>query len=179
MHQKDFRGKAGFTLIEMLMVILLVAILAAVAIPQFIDFRVEARDAATQAALGAVRTAIANQAAQMKIRCNAAPGVFPALASLNANNVVTGGDCAIGEVTVAAERQFVPSPSLPVNPWGAAQSNTVTTSAEDPHVPDEDCAGVAFVPGAGDGWCYNPTTGQFWANSNNSTHVSASKEDTY
>ena len=45
--------------VPLVMVILLVGILAAVAIPEFIDLRRDARNAATQGALGGVRSAIA------------------------------------------------------------------------------------------------------------------------
>src|SRR4029079_3742435 len=89
----------GFTLIEMLMVILLVAILAAVAIPQFVDFRTEAKNAATNAALGALRTGIATQIGQMVLRCSAASGTLPLAAQIAANDITTGGvPCTVGMV---------------------------------------------------------------------------------
>ncbi len=72
-------------MIEILMVILLVAILAALAVPQFVDFRVEAKDAAVNSALGAMRIGIQNAAAQMKVRCNATSGTYPSVASLWSN----------------------------------------------------------------------------------------------
>ena len=48
----------GFTLIELITVIVTVGILSGVAIPRFIDMSTEARDAADEGALAGIRTAL-------------------------------------------------------------------------------------------------------------------------
>ena len=65
---KRLRSQAGFTLIELVMVILLLGILMTVAIPNFQDFRTEARNAATNAALGGIRSALAISRAAIALK---------------------------------------------------------------------------------------------------------------
>ena len=58
------RGKDGFTLVEILVVVLIVALLAAIVIPNLLRSRVNADDAAAQAALKAISTALETYASK-------------------------------------------------------------------------------------------------------------------
>ena len=62
--QKLLREERGFTLIELVMVIVVLGILAAVAIPKFTDLRSNARLSAESGVLGAVRGGIASAHAE-------------------------------------------------------------------------------------------------------------------
>lgn len=56
--------KSGFTLIELVMVIVILGILSAIAIPKFADLTTQANISATKSGLGAMRSVIAIQYAQ-------------------------------------------------------------------------------------------------------------------
>ena len=53
------RNKKGFTLIELVMVIVILGILAAIAIPKFVDLTTSAKTSAGKGGLGAIRSVIA------------------------------------------------------------------------------------------------------------------------
>ena len=156
--QKPRRHEEGFTLIEIVMVILLIAILAAVTIPQFMDFRKEAKDAAIQGALGALRGSVALAVSAIALKEDPAtnPPAYPTLAELQGNAFLAAAPNL--HPVMAGKAMVDASQGLPENPW------TKTTTVQD-------CTGQAkaallAAPNNNNGWCYNPTTGMIWPNSN-------------
>lgn len=73
------RNEKGFTLIEIVMVIILLGILAAVAIPRFIDLSVKAKEGATRGILGGSRGTISIAYANNALHGHAG---WPAIGSL-------------------------------------------------------------------------------------------------
>ncbi len=58
------RNQNGFTLIELVVVIVILGILAAVAVPKFVDMQVDARKSAVQGLYGGIKSAVALAHAQ-------------------------------------------------------------------------------------------------------------------
>ena len=82
------RGEQAFTLVELVIVIAIVGILAAIAIPRFIDIRTEAYNSQRDSILGSVRAGILTTASRNQV--SGGSGTFPP--NLEATwNGITGG----------------------------------------------------------------------------------------
>jgi MSHA pilin protein MshA len=60
----SLRDKRGFTLIELVIIIVILGILSVVAIPKYVDMQEEAREASIRGALGNMRSALSIQYAK-------------------------------------------------------------------------------------------------------------------
>ena len=86
------KNKGGFTLIELVMVIIILGILAAVAIPRYYDMQLEARNASIMAGLGGIKSAWAISIARYKTE--------PSVTTLK--DAIDGGALgAAGKITIS------------------------------------------------------------------------------
>jgi prepilin-type N-terminal cleavage/methylation domain-containing protein len=85
MHRitSGIRGQRGFTLIEIIMVIVLLGIIAAIAIPKYIDLRTEAADATASGIVGAIVSSASIGYADLVTHNSAS--TFPNFTTLDAN----------------------------------------------------------------------------------------------
>jgi MSHA pilin protein MshA len=125
----------GFTLIELVIVIVILGILAAVAIPKFIDLTTQAKQSSCKGALGGVRSGVAIFYANKAATTGTA--TWPTLDELKGTAVMAQG--------------------MPANPY-------YTNSSEAVDVTDGAGKTKGDTVGSSAGWVYNSSTGEFWSN---------------
>lgn len=151
---------SGFTMIELLMVITLVAILGSMALPQFLDFRNEARMASIRHNLSALRSELKNQYQQALLRCGATPQtIYPGSTSLlyalgfllqynDVTKVVSGGIqvCTPSQIQNPLERKFFDSSSVNLaHAWDFGTDLGVEYGADEWQLPENPQA-AALAP---------------------------------
>lgn len=133
----DFRNnEKGFTLIELVIIIVVLGILAAVAIPKYQNITAEANQAATRSVLGGLRSGITIFYANAAVTTGTA--IWPALAELE---------------TIGTVMEQV----IPKNPY------QTSTNAPDSIVTGVTRGTIVGIRG---GWAYKASTGEIWPNTN-------------
>ena len=146
------KARNGFTLVEILIVVVILGILAAIVIPQFTEASNEARTSSLVSDLQTVRS----QIELFKIQhTDGLPGAFGTTVSVA--DALTMYSNTLGDTSVAQ----VPAPGrfgpylqkIPTNPFATANSNVIQEVTTNPTTGDGD-----------PGWFFNTVTGAFGAN---------------
>ena len=130
------RTSRAFTLIELVAVIVVLAILAGIAIPQYIDYSSNAKISSTKGVLGGVRSAVANFYANSSVTGTAA---YPTLTQLQ----------TVGTVL---------SEPMPINPFNGA--STITSSTWTATCPVAGSYGWDYDPTTGRFWANSSGEGE-------------------
>jgi len=96
MRKANFRK--AFTLIELMVVVAIIAILAAIAIPQYKNYQLKAKTAEAKMNIGAIRTSEEAYAAENNyyVATNWEPATVPGVTPANFNATTTNGFAYIG-----------------------------------------------------------------------------------
>lgn len=136
MFRKSGNGRSGFTLIEMMIVMVILGIFVAAVIPRYVDMVARSKESSAKGSLGGFRSAISIYYANEALTTGIA--TFPPIDSLRVVGVVM-------------------TMSIPKNPYQAesdAPDSIVTGVTK----------GVTV--GARGGWAYKASTGEIWPNTN-------------
>lgn len=139
--------KSAFTLLEIIMVIVIIGILAAVAVPKFINMRQDAMLASVAGSVAALRSGISMEYSSISMYDYTQQGSYPSYAEI-ANNMMNRNN---GTYTAGIINGMLP-PN--VFDGDGDQFNVVNAAA----------AGRGTIIGTTGGWAYKPSTGEIWAN---------------
>jgi MSHA pilin protein MshA len=134
MFKSRANDQRGFTLIEIVIIIVVLGILAAVAIPKYQDITGEAQEASCRASLGALRSGVTIFYANTAVTTGTA--TWPTLAELETYGVVM-------------------AQGIPPNPYQteANAPDSIVTGVT-----------KGTIVGTRGGWAYDATTGEIWPN---------------
>jgi general secretion pathway protein G len=150
---QKMRAKSGFTLVEILIVVVILGILAAIVIPQFTEASTEAKTSSLATDLSSVRS----QIQLYKIQHNDnLPGV--------ANGTHTAGAAFVQAMTEGTDIFGEPNATGPYGPYlmkiptnQFVDSDAIATGTVVPP------AAPAIVTDGTQGWYFSTVSGDFWA----------------
>ena len=141
------RNRAGFTLVEMLIVVAILGLLAAVAIPQFTSAKEDGRVAAMVSSLSIMRTAVDSYWSQH----DGFPGQKNSTEFTNQLCKTTNKAGKVGTGTGYGYGPYLRRGQLPENPFTG--TNTVRVVSKMPS-----------APSGKEGWIYDKVTGEVRGN---------------
>ena len=164
-------NQSGFTLIEMLVVVIILGILAMIIVPQITVSTDDARLNTLQTNLGTVRSAIELYAAQhnnvypgKKNQTTGADAADDAAAKTAFLAQMTLYSNALGVTSSTKNAAFPFGPYLKLGPNTLPENEYATSADVVCNLAQNDLSAVRAVAGSGEGWQYFPELGIFFPN---------------
>jgi len=180
--------QAGFTLVELLIVAIILAILAAIVVPQFASTTIDAQEAALKSNLSAIRGAISlyrQQHGEYPGLLTAVPGACSGTGGTGGPEVrqalvdqlvlytdANGGSCSRADAGSFPFGPYVDDSDIPANPITGDNAVEIVDTAN-PAAGDLAMTGSA----AGLGWKFDTTSGKFIANDTNADSQGVNYDD--
>jgi general secretion pathway protein G len=147
--------KSGFTLVEILIVVIILGILAAIVIPQFTNASTEARNNSMRSTVQSIRSQIELYKVQHS-------DLYPTTAATDAARA--DGDWSWDRLTSRTTPAGAILATGACGPYmQSIPANTLRSGATTVVMHDTDAAALAATAGAGEGYVFSRETGKFWA----------------
>ena len=170
MGQKQNWTHRGFTLIELVIVITILSILAAVALPVMQNMTARARDAAVQGAVGGVRSAIAVYRANELVE-----------GRVTGTTGTAGGYPTLAQIKDTLDDVTTPKPlengNIPDNPWCGSITGGTHCSGNKDLITDGATTDRIVTTTGGAAWRYATDTGLIYANTSASTTIAGNVKE--
>jgi prepilin-type N-terminal cleavage/methylation domain-containing protein len=156
------KTQKGFTLIELMIVVAIIGILAAVAIPKFAQMLEKSREGATKGNVGAIKSAVSIYSGDWQ-------GVWPSfLDATGAATAVAGGDTGatgagwFSDGTKGAYMDLIPA--VKVTGKNAYNTGTIYNPSLNGSVVTSGAFASPSITAQTTGWKYESATGAVWLN---------------